>query len=115
MAGAANTVAPAHWSPYLPENIMAQQPPVSPVVNILIDREKYDLVRQAILDTLPAAEDGITWVELTEKIGPLLPERLFRHMGTVRWYARAVQLDLEAQGDIMRIPDSKPLRLRRVA
>jgi len=94
---------------------MAQQPPVSPLVNILIDREKYDLVRQAILGILPDAENGMTWIELTELIGPLLPERLFRHMGTVRWYTRAVQLDLEAQGEIMRIPDSKPLRLRRVA
>jgi len=90
------------------------QPPSFPI-DILIDREKYDLVRDAILDALPASEAGMMWAELTEVIGPLLPERLFRHRGTVRWYTRAVQLDLEARGEIERVPGSKPLRLRRVA
>ena len=81
----------------------------------LVDQEKYEAMRAAMMQVLPAGDDGMTWAELTEVIGPILPERLFRHIGTVRWYARAVQLDLEARGVITRIPGSKPPRLRRAA
>lgn len=76
--------------------------------------EKYQIVQEAVLAMLPAGGEGMTWAELAEMIAPYLPESLFRHAGTVRWYARAVQLDLEAQGVIERVPDSHPLRLRRV-
>ncbi len=82
---------------------------------VLIVPEKYEAVREAILAMLPASEDGMTWTELAERIAPRLPESLFRHRGTVRWYARAVQIDLEAGGVIERIPGSHPPRLRRVA
>jgi uncharacterized protein DUF6958 len=81
----------------------------------LVDPEKYDRVRAAILQTLPATDDGMTWAELCERIAPLLPESIFRHMGTVRWYAKAVQLDMEAKGEIVRLSDSRPIRLKRVA
>jgi hypothetical protein len=81
----------------------------------LIDPERYEIVRAVILQVLPLDAQGMTWAELAEVIGPSLPDRLFRHMGTVRWYTRAVQLDLEARGMIERVPGSKPLRLRRVA
>ena len=81
----------------------------------LVDRERYYHVQEAILRVLPRDTEGMTWAELSEMIAPLLPDRLFRHMGTVRWYAKAVQLDLEARGVIERVPESKPARLRRVA
>lgn len=81
----------------------------------LIVLEKYQAVQEAILEMLPAGGEGMTWAELAEMIAPYLPENLFRHTGTVRWYARAVQLDLEEQGVIERVPGSRPLRLRRVA
>jgi len=81
-----------------------------------VDPERFEIVRQAILRSLPPqGAQGLTWAELAELIGPTLPERLFRHMGTVRWYTRAVQLDLEARGVIERVPGSKPSRLRRAA
>ncbi len=80
----------------------------------LIVLEKYQAVQEAILALLPAGGEGMTWIELAEMIAPYLPESLFQRMGTVRWYARAVQLDLEAQGVIERVPGSRPLRLRRV-
>jgi hypothetical protein len=81
----------------------------------LIVPEKYEVVREAILAMLPASGEGMTWAELAERIAPYLPENLFRHMGTVGWYARAVQIDLEAGGIIERVPGSKPPRLRRMA
>lgn len=81
----------------------------------IVDRERFDCVQDVILRVLPWDAQGMTWAELSEMIAPLLPDRLFRHMGTVRWYAKAVQLDLEARGVIERVPESKPPRLRRVA
>ena len=81
-----------------------------------VDPERYEIVRQAILRCLPPKDaPGITWPELAELIAPSLPDRLFRHMGTVRWYTRAVQLDLEAGGAIEQVPGSKPPRIRFAA
>ena len=77
--------------------------------------QKYYPVREAILKTLPDDEKGMACEELTKAIAPHLSRDLFPHMGSVRWYAKTVQLDLEARGLIERIPKSKPLRLRRVA
>jgi hypothetical protein len=90
-------------------------PPASGKAGTLIVLEKYEAVQDAILAMLPAGGEGMTWGELAEVITPYLPESLFRHIGTVRWYAKAVQIDLEAQGVIERVPGSHPLRLRRVA
>lgn len=81
----------------------------------LIDPEKYTIVRQAILTLLPADGDGVTWAALAEMIAPHLPDSLFRHAGSVRWYTRAVELDLESEGLIESVPQSDPPRLRRVA
>lgn len=82
--------------------------------SMLMDQERFEVVRGAILRVLPRHDSsGMTWAELAETIAPTLPDRLFRHIGTVRWYTRAVQIDLEARGVIERVPESRPLRLRR--
>ncbi len=75
--------------------------------------QKYALVRAAILAALPAAGTGLTWDELVQAIAPGLPPHLFPHLGSVRWYTKAVQLDLEAHGLIARVPKTRPLRLLR--
>jgi hypothetical protein len=81
-----------------------------------VDPERYQMVREAILRCLPPKDaPGMTWAELAKVIAPMLPDRLFRHVGTVRWYTRAVQLDLEAGGEIEQVPGSKPPRLRSMA
>jgi hypothetical protein len=41
-------------------------------------------------------------------------KRLFPSAGSVMWYAKAVQLDLEARGLIARVPQTSPLRFRRL-
>ena len=57
----------------------------------------------------------MTWEELVEAVAPRLPNGMFPHMGSVRWYSKTVQLDLEARGWIERVPGSGPLRLRCIA
>lgn len=82
--------------------------------------EKYELIRDAILAALPTARntEGMPFDELEQEVRAHLdrndvPQKLFPKPGSVRWYTKAVQLDLEARGEIERLPDRSPLRLRR--
>ena len=75
-----------------------------------ISKEKYDLVREAILESIHEQE-GITFKGLTEAVKGRL---LCRFDGSVPWFVTTVKLDLEARGTIERIPGSKPQRLHLV-
>jgi hypothetical protein len=79
-----------------------------------VTAEKYRVMSEAILGALRSDGEGITWEELVQRIAPLVPGSLFPHMGSVRWYSKAVQLDLEARRLIERLPGSKPLRFRKL-
>lgn len=65
-----------------------------------LDAGKYHAMKRAVLAVLPAAAPGITVAEM---------------QGGVRagWWAKAVQLDLEARGVIARAT-TKPLRLHQI-
>ena len=79
--------------------------------------EKYQIIREAMLAALPI--DGwMPFTTLEEQIGAYLeekqvPQALFPKPGSLRWYAKAVQLDLEARGEIERQPKKSPLHLRK--
>lgn len=82
--------------------------------------EKYNAIRAAMLASLPAQDSGesMTFDELEREVAAYLkekdvPEELFPKPGSVRWYTKTVQLDLEARGEIERLPDQSPIRLRR--
>ena len=86
-----------------------------------LKEEKYKLIREAILASLPdnSSADGMTFSQLEEKVRAHLTDRgtpmtLFPKPGSVRWYTKAVQLDLEARELIERVPNQSPLRLRKV-
>jgi hypothetical protein len=73
-----------------------------------ISKEKYDQVRDAILETLGVGGD-VTFQGLTRAVEQKLSGQFD---GSVPWYVTTVKLDLEARGLIERIPDSSPQRLR---
>jgi hypothetical protein len=82
--------------------------------------EKYNLIREAMLASLPAQESGatMTFSELEGAVRTYLekqdvPAELFPMPGSVRWYTKTVQLDLEAKGEIERVPNKSPMRLRK--
>lgn len=82
--------------------------------------EKYTLIREAILAALPTQDSGesMSFAELETAVQAHLdkkevPSALFPKPGSVRWYTKAVQLDLEAKGEIERLPKKSPLRLRK--
>jgi hypothetical protein len=82
--------------------------------------EKYNWIRQAMLAVLPPPEsrNGMPFAELEKRVGAYLeeneaPGELFPKPGSVRWYTKAVQLDLEARDEIERLPNRSPIRLRK--
>ncbi len=79
--------------------------------------EKYGIIREAMLASL-SQEAWLPFSELEEKVRAWLdtrdvPKSLFPKPGSVRWYCKAVQLDLEARGEIERQPKKSPLHLRQ--
>jgi len=47
------------------------------------------------------------------KLRPRLSRKLFPTTGSVMWYAKVVQLDLEKRGTLRRLRGAVPQRLRR--
>ena len=79
-----------------------------------VDRAKYVAMRDALLPVLPADSPGITLAEAKAALLPALSEDLFPGGAKAGWWFKAVQLDLEAKGQIQRGPTS-PVRLFRPA
>lgn len=73
-----------------------------------LDRTKYDAVRGAILDVL-SSEGVVAFADLSERVAVLLPD----FDGSYGWYTTTVKLDLEARGEIERLPGRGSQKLRR--
>ena len=76
-----------------------------------VDAAKYQAMREAYLAVVPDSEPGATPAEIKAALLPALPDDLFPGGATAGWWAKCVQLDLEAKGVIVRSPKS-PVRLR---
>lgn len=77
------------------------------------DAGMYGAMRRAILKVLPAKPPGLTQTEIRSAVVPHLPEDLFPGGAKAGWWAKVVQLDLEAKKLLAREP-SKPLRWHRL-
>ena len=77
-----------------------------------VDAAMYQGMRGALLKVLPARQPGMTLLEMRRCIGAHLPKDLFPRGAGVSWWAKTVQLDLEARGVVAR-ERSTPLRLHR--
>ena len=74
-----------------------------------VDASMYHAMRGAVLKVLPSKEPGLTQDEMRRAVVPHLPKDLFPGGAKAGWWAKAVQLDLEAKGVVAR-EASKPLR-----
>ena len=74
-----------------------------------VDAAMYNAMRDALLAVLPGAAPGMTEPQMRAAVLPKLPEDLFPGGERAGWWAKAVQLDLEAKGLIAR-ERSRPLR-----
>lgn len=80
-----------------------------------IPKWKYDLMRNAILEVVPRNDVGVHFKDLPSMVDKTLTEVDRQRLGSVSWYATTVKLDLEARGEIERVPGVKPQRLRKAS
>lgn len=78
-----------------------------------VSATKYQAMKRAMLLVLPKAEPGLTQAEIREAVLPHLPEDLYPRGSTAGWWAKTVQLDLEAKRMVIR-ESTKPLRWHQV-
>lgn len=74
-----------------------------------VNAAKYQAMKDAMLRVLPKKEPGLTQSEVREAVIPHLPDGLYPEGATAGWWAKTVQLDLEAKGIVIR-EATKPLR-----
>ncbi len=74
-----------------------------------VNGAKYRAMKAAMLRVLPEGEPGLTQDEIREAVLPHLPENLYPEGATADWWAKTVQLDLEAKGRVIR-EAARPLR-----
>jgi pyridoxine/pyridoxamine 5'-phosphate oxidase len=77
---------------------------------VRIDRKKYDLMRKTILTNI-RSRGRITFSELASLVGEQLKGKFD---GSVMWYYTTVKLDMEARGEIRRVPGAKPQLIENV-
>jgi hypothetical protein len=73
-----------------------------------ISREKYEVIRKAILSALDKQRE-ISFMNLSRAVEKQVNGNF---EGSVTWYVTTVKLDLEARGVIKRVPNSRPQLLR---
>lgn len=77
-----------------------------------VDAKMYRAMRRAFLKILPKSSPGLMEAEIRERVMAYLAEDLFPQGAKAGWWAKAVQLDLEAKGIIVR-EKARPLRWRK--
>lgn len=75
-----------------------------------INKEKYEIIRKAILTTLRAQKE-ISFMNLSRSVEKQVGTTF---SGSVMWYVTTVKLDLEARGEIKRVPNSRPQLVKLV-
>ena len=69
-----------------------------------ISREKYEMIRKAILLILRTQKE-MTFMALSRAVEKDVRGKF---EGSVTWYVTTVKLDLEARGTVKRVPNSRP-------
>jgi hypothetical protein len=93
---------------FMKDTIRTLHPEKKQGVNI--SKEKYDIIRNAILSTMNMQKE-ITFRNLSRAVEK---EVNGTFDGSVMWYVTTVKLDLEARGEIKRVPNSRPQLVKLV-
>jgi hypothetical protein len=89
------------------ERILTQHPEGKSGVNI--ERKKYDQMRAAILELL-SEHSEIGFSEAMAEINQRLKGKFD---GKISWYFTNVKLDLEARGELIRLPGTGKQKMRK--
>ena len=76
---------------------------------------KYDLLRARILALVPLAEPGLAASALPDLVAQQLDDDARDRLGSVGWHVTTVRLNMEVEGELVRLPKVKPLHLIRGA
>jgi hypothetical protein len=79
-----------------------------------VDASMYEAMKRAYLKVVPKTPPGLTLAEIRDRLVAHLPEDLFPEGAKAGWWAKTVQLDLEAKGVIAR-EKTRLIRLHRVS
>ena len=79
-----------------------------------ISQWKFDLLRAAIRKVVPKNKEGVEFRQLFDLVKRELSADDRAKLGSLPWYTTTVKLHLEVIGELERVPNSKPQRLRRV-
>ena len=96
----------------MPNRRIEVQNVIRPGSRRMVDAEMYEGMRRAYLAVVPAAPPGLTLGEIRTRVLRKLPQRLYPSGAKAGWWAKTVQLDLEAKGVVKRTKTT-PLRLYR--
>jgi len=90
------------------DTILTLHPQKKQGVNI--SKEKYEIIRKAIFSTLKQTKE-MPFMKLARAV-----EREVRGTfeGSVTWYVTTVKLDMEARGEVKRVPNSRPQLVKLV-
>jgi hypothetical protein len=83
-----------------------------PGYKVSLDATMYLAMRQAIMKVLPSNPPGLTQSEIRRAVVPHLPKTLYPGGAKAGWWAKVVQLDLEAKKVLAR-EMTKPMRWHR--
>ncbi len=75
---------------------------------VSISKEKYEVIRRAILAALGKQKE-MTFMNLSRAVEKEINGTFD---GSVNWYVTTVKLDMEARGEIKRVPNSRPQLVR---
>jgi len=77
-----------------------------------VNAGKYEVMRRALMRVLPKKAPGLTQAEMFKAVLSHLSSDLFPGGAKANWWAKTVQLDLEAKRVVAR-ENTKPLRWHR--
>ena len=74
---------------------------------------KFELLRELLLDVVPADAAGVPFRDLTDAVAARLDEDERGRLGSLKWHLVTVKLELEVRGELERVPGTSPQRVRR--
>ncbi|GGX69139.1 hypothetical protein GCM10011309_18840 [Litorimonas cladophorae] len=79
-----------------------------------IPKWKYDCIRRAILDVLDESETAqIRFKDLNDAVRLRLTSNQLAKLGSVGWHVTTVKLNMEVEGELVRVHGARPQTLRK--
>lgn len=77
-----------------------------------IPRWKYDILRSALRSIIPKTREGVPFKDVPDLVATSLDPAVRIRIGSIAWHVVTVKLHLEVLGEVERIPNITPQRVR---